>query len=245
MASYIVAAAYWICDRSMRTWQTIRSTTLPRHSHQESYAALVLSGAYEEAGDQGRFHVEAGDVILHDCFEAHLNRFSVSGARVLNLLLSPSHSFKPGVGRVDDLDLVVCTAERDRAEAASLLLRLIEQRTPACADWPEELAAVMIQNPSLGLSFWARQKGLPPWVVSRGFAKVFSISAKAFRARARARCAWRAIQVTREPLAKIAAHYGFADQSHMTRSVIQLTGMAPQAWRTAANRFKTRNGVCE
>jgi hypothetical protein len=33
----------------VRTWQTIRSATLLRHSHQQSYAALVLSGAYEEA----------------------------------------------------------------------------------------------------------------------------------------------------------------------------------------------------
>jgi hypothetical protein len=93
----------------MRTWQTIRISTLPHHSHQKSYAALVLSGAYEEAGDQGRFYVEAGDVILHDCFEAHLNRFSPSGARVLNLPLPPAYTFKPSVGRVEDMDLLVRT----------------------------------------------------------------------------------------------------------------------------------------
>jgi AraC-like DNA-binding protein len=44
---------------------------------------------------------------------------------------------------------------------------------------------------------------------------------------------------SKEPLAKIATDLDFADQAHMTRSVKQLTGTAPQAWRHAANRFKT------
>ena len=123
----------------MRIWQTIRATTFPRHGHQRSYAALVLSGAYEEAGDQGRFFVEAGDVLLHDSFEAHLNRFSLTGARVLNLHLSSANSFHPGVARVDDLDLLVRTAEHDQVEAVELLLRMIHPRKPARGDWPDEL----------------------------------------------------------------------------------------------------------
>ncbi len=66
-------------------WQTIRSSVFNRHSHEHAYAAIVLSGGYEEAGDHGRFKVQAGDVVLHERFEAHINRFSASGATVLNL----------------------------------------------------------------------------------------------------------------------------------------------------------------
>jgi AraC-like DNA-binding protein len=215
---------------------------LPRQNHRKSYAALVLSGAYEEAGDQGHFYVKAGDVIFHDCFEAHLHRFSSAGARVLNLPLSAVHPFKPGPARIKDMDLLVRRAELDRTEATNLLLRIIEPRTPVWADWPDELAAELIQNPSLRLALWANQKTLSPWAVSRGFTKVFGISPEAFRARERARRAWRAIRTTKEPLAMIAAHLGFADQSHMTRSVKWLTGMAPQAWRFPANGFKTGEG---
>jgi AraC-like DNA-binding protein len=138
------------------------------------------------------------------------------------------------------MDLLVRTAELDLIEAASLLLQMIEPQASSCLDWPDELASELIQNPSLGLSFWAHRKGLAPWAVSRGFAKVFGISPEAFRARARTRRAWKAIRTTEEPLVKIAAHLSFADQSHMTRSVAQMTGMTPQAWRTAANGFKTR-----
>ena len=210
----------------MQAWQTIRSARFPRHSHQKSYAALVLSGTYEEVGDQGRFYVKAGDVIFHDCFEAHSNRFSSSVARVLNLPLSQVHPFKPGLARVKDMDFLVRTANLDQTEATDLLLRTIERLTPVIADWPDELASVLIQNPSLRLTLWANQKTLSPWAVSRGFAKVFGISPEVFRARERARRAWRAIWTTKAPLAMIAAHLGFADQSPMTRSVTQLTGIA-------------------
>jgi AraC-like DNA-binding protein len=220
-------------------WQTIRSLTLGRHSHDEAYAALVLSGGYEEAGDQGRLRVEAGDVVLHDCFEAHLDRFSQSGAVVLNLRLPARSWFAPGIARVEDMDVLVRAAEASEAGAADLLLSTVQARTSPCADWPVELASALIQCPSLRLSLWAHGKGLAPWTVSRGFARVFGVSPEAFRARTRARHAWKAIRMTAEPLARIAAQLGFAAQSHMTRSVKQMTGAAPPAWREAANRFKT------
>jgi hypothetical protein len=40
-------------------WQTIRTSRLGRHIHEEGYAALVLLGAYEEAGEHGRFKANA------------------------------------------------------------------------------------------------------------------------------------------------------------------------------------------
>jgi AraC-like DNA-binding protein len=212
---------------------------LGHHTHRETYAAVVLSGGYEEAGDYGRFQVQAGDVILHERFEAHLDRFPASGAVVLNLRLPVDRSFLPGVASVADADSIARAVERSPAEAADLLLSVIATRPSRNIDWPDELAAALIQNPSLSLSLWSESKGLAPWTVSRGFAQVFGISPSAFRVRTRARHAWKAIQTTKEPLVKIAADLDFADQAHMTRCVKQLTGTPPQAWRQAANRFKT------
>jgi len=220
-------------------WQTIRSTAFGRHSHEHAYAAIVLSGGYEEAGDQGRFRVEAGDVVLHERFEAHINRFSGSGAVVLNLPLPDRYSFLPGRASIADPDSIVRVAETNKAEAARLLLSAFMVRDTGYADWPDELAADLMENPSLSLSRWGEIRGLAPWAVSRGFMQVFALSPSAFRARTRARHAWKAIKTSETPLAQIAAHLGFSDQAHMTRSVKQLTGKGPQAWRTAANRFKT------
>lgn len=68
-------------------WQTIRAPFLKRHVHAKPYAALLLSGAYEEAGDLGRFQVQVSPVIFHDRFEAHLDRIPKAGAVLLNLHL--------------------------------------------------------------------------------------------------------------------------------------------------------------
>jgi hypothetical protein len=54
----------------MRTWQTLRTPLIGRHVHKRAYAALVLSGCYEEAGDSGRHRVQVGNVVLHEAFES-------------------------------------------------------------------------------------------------------------------------------------------------------------------------------
>jgi AraC-like DNA-binding protein len=224
----------------MRTWQTIRAPALDRHVHMKPYAALVLSGGYEEAGDQGRFRVNAGDVIFHGQLEAHLDRFSDTGAAVLNLPLPADYSCTPGVARLADPDIIARVAERNWRDAVDLLFSLAISRTLQPADWPDELAGALMRNPSLKLSQWGEANGIAAWTVSRGFGLVFGVSPETFRARIRAHHALNRIHAAQAPLASIAAELGFADQSHMTRSVKQLTGIAPRAWRLAANGFKTR-----
>jgi AraC-like DNA-binding protein len=223
----------------MRTWQTIHASVLERHSHGGAYAALVLSGSYEEAGDRGRLRVEPGDVILHDRFEAHLDRFSRATAAVLNLPLNPGHVFVPGKGRITDPDEIVRTAERCPAEAIDLALSTVQQRPSLQEGWPDELAATLIEDPSLVLTSWAEAQRLAPWAVSRGFAELYGVSPEGFRARSRALAAWKAIWATEASLADIACQFRFADQSHMCRGIKQLTGVPPWQWRKAANRFKT------
>ncbi len=108
-------------------WQTIRASALDRHVHEEGYAALVLSGGYEEAGDRGRFQVKEGDAIFHEPFEAHLDRFSETGAVVLNLRLPVGGSYAPGIAKVADPDSVARVAEGSRRDAlprSSRFLRL-------------------------------------------------------------------------------------------------------------------------
>lgn len=212
-------------------WQTIRASSLARHSHTASYVALVLSGSYEEAGDLGRFQVRAGDVLSHDRFESHIDRFTAAGATVLNLPLQPWQSFAPGAGTLSDPDLIARQAEKSRTVAVALLLSMVKPCDARMNDWPDKLARDLIRDPAMRLSVWAEEAGLAPWAVSRGFAQVFGISPEAYRARVRARRAWKAIQMTEQPLVQVALLSGFCDQAHMTRSVKQVTGMTPKAWR--------------
>jgi AraC-like DNA-binding protein len=215
----------------MRRWQQIRKSFYQRHSHEWPYAAVVLRGSYEEAGDRGRFRVRSGDVLIHEHFDSHLNRFSEYGALVLNLRLPTDRLFEAGMAKVPDLDSIARLADKKPVEAADLLVSMIMPSQSAPADWPEALAVELAHDPSISLSGWGERNGLAPWMVSRGFEQVFGVSPSAFRARARTRLAWRAIRASGDPLAEIASRLGFADQAHMTRSVKLVTGRTPREWR--------------
>src|SRR5579863_1922361 len=116
---------------------------IPRHRHRRAYAALVLAGSYEESGSRGRFRVRAGDVLLHDAFDAHLDRFESSGARIFSLEIEACPA-DTSVAHVRDADLVVRAAERDAVAAGALLLAEIRRKPPVHYDWQDILAGDLL-----------------------------------------------------------------------------------------------------
>ena len=216
------------------TWSA--GCSIPRHRHARAYAAVILSGGYEESGSFGRYRVRSGQVLLHRAFDAHLDRFEPSGAQILNLLLDEEPGF--GWGSVADPDAIARVAEKDAGSAVAALNEQLEPLEPRPSDWPDFLARDLLENPQLRLGEWAERYGLAPATLSRGFAMVFATSPAAFRAEVRAQSALALIAGGIHSLAEIAAVAGFADQSHMTRAVGALTGSPPGQWRRS-NRFKT------
>jgi AraC-like DNA-binding protein len=215
------------------------SAIAPRHRHDHRYAAIVLSGSYEECGSAGRFRVGPGDVLLHDRFDAHLDRFGRDGATIMNLA-DAGRCLRTGkVGRVSDPDAIARTAETDPRSAR---IQLDEQLTSAARspeDWPDLLAADILCDPGLCIGAWAAAHDLAPETVSRGFRSVFGLTPAGFRVEARAHRALAAIVAGTEPLAAIAASCGFADQAHMSRATRTLTGQTPIYWRRRSSSFKT------
>lgn len=227
----------------MRMWQTLRTQSVGRHVHAQAYVSILLSGSYEEAGDLGRFFLDPGDVVFHDRFEAHVDRFTFTGARVLNLPIRDYQSAWVGVGRVSDLNCVIRLAEGSSHDALEAVIHLAQPHCREARDWPEELALELLRNPSLCLGAWCQRRSLAPWSVSRGFSQVFSVSPEAYRARAKARKAWKACQQSSDRLADVAVRCGFADQSHMTRQVKELTGRTPHAWRSFGMTPRSRTSA--
>lgn len=215
---------------------------IPRHRHGRAYAALILAGSYEESGSRGRFQVRAGDVLLHDALDAHLDRFQSGGARVFSLALE-AWPTDTGIAHLRDVDAVVRIAERDAIEAAALLRTEIRCKPPVHYDWPDILADDLLSDPDCRLEEWARTRSLAPTSVSRGFRKVFGVTPAAFRLDARARHAFRLITRSRLPFVAIAAATGFADQAHMCRAIRALSGATPGHWRRS-NSFKTPAVAC-
>lgn len=199
---------------------------LPRHCHREPFAAVVLAGGYDEAGDTGRHRVSAGDVIFHRAFESHLDLFHRPGAEVLVLPL-PYHWRGPTLGSLDNADAIVRSAEKDVHEALDLFTSGVAIRQAEVGDWPDALAQAIRADPSLCLASWAQRHGLHPGSLGRGFACVFGISAASYRLTQRAQRAIDLLMTRTMALSQIAAECGFSDQSHMTRSVRWLTGASP------------------
>jgi len=214
--------------------------TIARHIHDEAYAAVVLDGGYEEAGERGRWRVRAGDVLLHGRFSGHWNH-RPGKALVLNLPLHGDLS-GPAMARVRDPDLLARLAERDPLEAAAALLEGLTPGVSALSDPSDRLAQALSGDDAPSVEAWARDQGVARETAFRWFRDAYGVGPARFRVEARARRAWRLIVEGEAPLADIAADAGFADQAHMSRDVKALTGRPPGAWRVLPlqHSFKTR-----
>jgi len=204
--------------------------TLTRHLHDHAFAAIVLSGGYVEAGDTGRHRMAAGDVLLHQAWEGHLDHFGAGGAEVLVLDI-PDTDTGWFHGRISDPDALARLAERDRVGAARAMLAELEPKPAHPGDWPDDLARALCDDPGLRLGAWADAHNLRPGSISRGFRQVFGIRPSGYRLVQRTRRAIAAVRDTIEPLSLVAQDCGFADQAHMSRAIKRLAQTTPAALR--------------
>lgn len=208
------------------------------HRHELAYAALVLSGGYEESGPDGVWRVEAGDLIVHPPFHLHLNRFSKGAARVLNLSLTHASARKLGIDRYSILQLVdpARVAKKGRGDALTALGEALEDAAPRRAatprDWIDALAASLQALPSARISSLAAAYGVTPEHAARAFARRFGMTPATFRAEQRLRAGLQALNES-QSLAAIAARCGYADQAHFGRAIKAATGETPGKLRLA------------
>jgi AraC-like DNA-binding protein len=203
---------------------------IPRHVHAAAYATVVLDGGYQEAGECGRWRVQAGDVLLHAPFSAHWDQAPARGARVLNLVVAGSVQ-RSACGQVEDLDQVLRLAERDPVEAATALLRGWRPGQAGLSDAPDLLARTLSVPDASGVRAWSQANGVSRATAFRWFRAAYGVGPARYRTEARARLAWHMIVHGTAGLAAIAAAAGYADQAHMTRAVKAFTGRSPGAWR--------------
>lgn len=200
-----------------------------RHHHLSAYAALLIDGTCNEAGDRGRFGLRPGDVLFHEPFEAHRDWIGSNGARFINFVFSE----KTGAmfGHVRDLDAIILAYERDPQEAAALLLDEVEPYPAIKGDWPDLLASDLSRPSAMRLDQWADRHGLNPASLSRGFRLAYGVTPKRYGFEQLASRAARRLRESRDALAEIAAACGFADQAHMTRAIRGLFGVTPRQLR--------------
>jgi AraC-like DNA-binding protein len=202
---------------------------VPRHRHREAYAAIVLAGGYEEAGDGGRWRVSPGQVLVHRRLEAHQDRIGERGCTLVNVAMYAGPPIA-GLFRIDDPDAVARLAETDLPAALSCLFGQARQAVAPLDDWPDLLARRLADDEVFSIGGWAEDAGLAAESVSRGFRRAYGVSPRRYRLELRARRALDMIGSGRRGLAAIAQECGFADQPHLTRTLSSVTGRTPGQW---------------
>ena len=216
-----------------------RGECICAHRHEQSYAALVLEGAYEEAGPDGAWRLEAGDLVLHPPFHLHLNRFDRTNARVLNVTVPHAAAREIGLYRYAVLrprapERLLSKLARDAADALGEAIEAsLSCVASAPRDWLDAFAAALRDEPRTPIAQLARANGVTPTHAARAFARRFGQTPASFRKEQRLRAALQALAQDAEPLAEIAASAGYADQAHMTRALAAATGATPSRLRAA------------
>src|SRR5262249_52309885 len=100
--------------------------------------------------------------------------------------------------------------------------------TPRRARWAEEAQLALREEPELSLRELAAMLGLSMYHLSRLFRAATGFTVSQYRMRVRLQLAVDRIAGGEANLARLASDVGFADQSHMTRSLRHATNMTPR-----------------
>lgn len=208
-----------------------RDDTLALHRHADAYAALVLDGSHVEVSVDGARECTPGTLVLHPRFHAHGNRFGSSGARVINLALPMNAHDESRVLRVPDLrETRRCFEHGDPVALQALLA----EATPAPErddddSWRAAFLAAL-RDGDAPIAAIARRIGVSAAYASRALRRSHGMGPQALRRELRFR---RALMLFNggDCLADVAQQAGFADQSHMTRTVRAHSGLTPSQLR--------------
>ena len=210
-------------------------SALRTHRHAHGYISVVLSGQYDEHSPDGRFVCRRGTVIAHPTYHVHCNRFSSSGAVVLNLPV-PAESSALGyrVATTSAPEVLERLANGDLHRAAHAAVESLTAGEAAVSPprWLARIAAQLQQDAASGtrssLRHLATRVGVSAEHASRAFRDWYGLSPVRFRREHRIRQALFLLEQGRSPV-DVAIACGFSDQPHLTRELRKATGVTPAA----------------
>lgn len=232
---------------------------IPEHVHDAGYLCLAVRGAFRERSGSSETDVVAGAAVLHRPGERHADRFGERLSSCLNVAFPPEWCARTG----DLLDEQGPALYASPGVVGPLVQRLAhefelgdEASALAIEGLTMELLAVFVRDgrrrgrcepgwmagaierlrdeEPVSLAELARGAGVHPSTLARSFRRFQGCSPGQYRRRWRLTRAIEALRGSEAPLAEIAARCGFADQSHLTRTLRAETGQTPVALRRGA-----------
>jgi len=219
------------------------------HGHHEPHVSVVIAGSFLEVTPAGERLVCQGQAGFRADGARHAVRYGPSGALVLTLDFADWVA--DGAPPASGVDWVPASAFLPHAPApddwAECLLDLWALRDPPervhadrAPHWLREAAEEMLAEPGpVAVAALAARCGVHRVHFSRLFTRHFGIAPSSFRRRSMAA---RAIAASLHPgtsLAAAAADAGFADQSHMARTLRESCGMGAGRLRALLTRHVT------
>jgi AraC family transcriptional regulator len=231
---------------------------LSRHSHERPYISILLRGSYTERCGSRAWDCSAGQVIFHGGGEVHSNQFFEDGGELLNLEILPSfaqrlsedgirtdlrtHIKDPGCFELalrlhwelrSPDSLSGLAIEGVVMELAAHVLRRCIPQQGQEGHWVERVKAILREQftepPSL--NELAQTVHVHPVHLARTFRQRLRCTVGDYVRMLRVEAAYQKLRHTDLPIASIAADTGFADQSHLCRTLKRYTGMSPLCLR--------------
>lgn len=232
---------------------------LPRHTHDQPTICYVVRGRFTEYSGGRAVDCESGTLKLMPAGEPHSNRFDHTATSGIRIDVDTARfADTPMIGRALDERLhssggrgaeiahrlLLEAGSQDaaaRLSAEGLVLELlgelarglIPSETPRAPTWARMADDLLRDSfdgsPTLGEL--ARQVGVRPATLARGYRAAFGRTIGERIRMLRVEAAERALRGTQLSLAEIALQVGFCDQSHFTNVFRRLRGITPAAYR--------------
>ena len=235
----------------------------PRHAHESNMLTVTLDGTWEEARKRRIHRCTPGAVVVKSAREVHRDVFLAPGSRVVMVEIDPTATLGAVKSCFETLERKEFVRDEIGAALGQRITRELEEvdpststiieglvlemfgtlarrhrdkgggRRPLWVDRACELMHYEFASP-LRVVEIARAVDVHPVRLTRAFRRYMGESPGEYLRRVRLE--WTALQLssTDEPVARIAARAGFADQSHFTRAFRRHTGVTPALFRAAS-----------
>jgi AraC family transcriptional regulator len=234
---------------------------LPEHLHIQPYFSILVRGSYRESCGASTWDCTPGHVIFHASGEVHSDQFFDEGGELLNLEVLPEFeerlredgirtNLRLALDHPFGLELALRLRQELRSpdslsglaieglamELAARVLRGRSARPEPQGHWIHRIDATLrerFSNPP-SLTELAEMVNVHPVHVARTFRKRLHCSVGGYVRMLRLEAACEQLRQTDLTLAEIAAETGFADQSHLSRTLKRYMGISPMNLRRAA-----------